>query len=56
MSDKAKIISIKFLIEKYKKEIEDLKANDKIEEDRKIQSICIIREICHDLENIVNAN
>ena len=53
MNEKEKLKKIKLLVKKYKKEIEDLKANDKIEEDRKIQSICIIREICHDLENIL---
>lgn len=55
MSDKAKIISIKFLIERYKKEIEELKENDSFKDDKKLQTVCILREVCQDLELILEA-
>ena len=54
-SDKAKIISIKFLIERYKKEIEKLKENDSFKDDKKLQTVCILREVCQDLELILES-
>ena len=54
MSDKAKIISIKFLIERYKKEIEKLKENDSFKDDKKIQTVSVLREVCQDLEIILD--
>ena len=54
MSDKAKIISIKFLIERYKKEIEKLKENDSFKDDKKIQTVSVLREVCQDLEYILD--
>ena len=56
MNEKEKLEKIKLLVKKYKQEIEDLKASEKIAEDRKIQSICLLREITNDIELIVNAN
>lgn len=56
MNEKEKLKKIKLLVKKYKQEIEDLKANDEIDKDRKIQTICILREITSDLELILNAN
>lgn len=54
MNEKEKLKKIKLLVKKYKQEIEDLKANEKIAEDRKIQSICLLREITNDIELILN--
>lgn len=54
MNEKEKLKKIKLLVKKYKQEIEDLKANKKIAEDRKIQSVCLLREITHDIELILN--
>ena len=54
MSDKAKIISIKFLIERYKKEIEKLKENDSFKDDKKLQTVSVLREVCQDLEYILD--
>lgn len=54
MNVQEKIKKIKLLIKKYKQEIEDLKANEKIAEDRKIQSVCILREVTNDIELILN--
>ena len=54
MSDKAKIISIKFLIERYKKEIEKLKENNGHKDPNKIQTISVLRDITFELENILN--
>ena len=55
MSDKAKITSIKFLIERYKKEIEELKENDSFKDDKKLQTVSVLREVCQDLEYILES-
>ena len=53
MTDKAKIKSFQFLVERYKKEIEELKANDNFNDTKKVQSVCILREIICDMEAIL---
>ena len=47
---------LKILIEKYKKDIEQLKKNDDFNNSSKIQSVCIFREIIQDLEIILIDN
>ena len=54
MSDKAKLKSINFLIERYKKEIEKLKENDSFKDDKKLQTVSVLREVCQDLELIMD--
>lgn len=44
----------KNLIQKYKKEIETLKENDTFKDDKKIQTVCILREVCQDLELLMD--
>lgn len=44
----------KNLIQKYKKEIEALKENDTFKDDKKIQTVCILREVCQDLEILMD--
>lgn len=53
-NDKVKLKSIKLLIERYKKEIEELKINDSFKDDKKLQTVSILREICQDLEMIMD--
>ena len=55
MSDKAKIISIKFLIERYKKEIEDLKHNKMFDEEVRVQVAKGLELYVFDLELIMDA-
>ena len=54
MNEKEKLKKIKLLVKKYKKEIEDLKANDSFMDNLKIQSVCILREVTNDIELILN--
>lgn len=53
-SDKSKLKSIKDLIEKYKKDIETLKKNDSFKDDKKVQTVSVLREVCQDLEMIMD--
>jgi len=46
--------SINFLIERYKKEIEELKENDSFKDDKKVQTVSVLREVCQDLEIIMD--
>ena len=55
MSDKAKIISIKFLIERYKKEIEKLKENEMFDEELRVQLAKGLELYVFDLELIMDA-
>jgi len=55
MSDKAKIISIKFLIERYKKEIEELKHNEMFNEELRVQLAKGLELYVFDLELIMDA-
>ena len=45
--------SLKFLVERYKNEIEQLKQNDQFKDDNKVQVVSILREIVQDLELIL---
>lgn len=54
MNEKEKLKEIKLLVKKYKQEIEDLKANDSFKDDKKLQTVCILREVTNDIELILN--
>lgn len=56
MSDKAKLKSIKFLIEGYEEQIEEIKNSDRYNSDNKIQTVSVLREIVEDLKFILNKN
>lgn len=45
--------SLKFLVERYKNDLEQLKQNDQFKEDNKVQTVCVMREIIQDLEMIM---
>ena len=45
--------SLKFLVERYKNEIETLKQNDQFKDDNKVQTVCVMREIIQDIELIL---
>ena len=46
--------SLKFLVERYKNEIEQLKQNDQFKDDNKVQVVSILREIVQDIELILD--
>ena len=54
MNEKEKLKKIKLLVKKYKPEIEDLKANDSFKDDKKLQTVSVLREVCQDLEMIID--
>ena len=54
MEKNEKIVkSLRFLVERYKNEIEQLKENDQFKNDNKVQTVCVMREIVQDLELIL---
>ena len=54
MEKNEKIVkSLKFLVERYKNEIETLKQNDQFKDDNKVQVVSILREIVQDIELIL---
>ena len=54
MGKNEKIVkSLKFLVERYKNEIETLKQNDQFKDDNKVQTVCVMREVIQDLEMIM---
>ena len=54
MTKNEKIVkSLKFLVERYKNEIEQLKQNDQFKNDNKVQTVCVMREIIQDIELIL---
>ena len=54
MTKNDKIVkSLKFLVERYKNEIETLKQNNQFKDDNKVQVVSILREIVQDLELIL---
>jgi hypothetical protein len=54
MTKNEKIVkSLKFLVERYKNEIETLKQNDQFKNDNKVQTVCVMREVIQDLEMIM---
>lgn len=55
MTKNDKIVkSLKFLVERYKNEIEQLKQNDQFKDDNKVQVVSILREVIQDLEMIMD--
>lgn len=55
MSDKAKLKSISFLVERYNLEIEKIKKSESYNTDNKIQTVAVLREIVEDLTIILEA-
>ena len=55
MSDKAKLKSISFLVERYNLEIEKIKNSESYNTDNKIQTVAVLREIVEDLTIILEA-
>lgn len=54
MTKNDKIVkSLKFLVERYKNEIEKLKQNDQFKNDNKVQTVSVLREIVQDIELIL---
>lgn len=45
--------SLKFLVERYKNDLEKLKISDTYNEDSKIQTVSVLREVIQDLELIL---
>ena len=55
MEKNEKIVkSFKFLVERYKNEIEKLKTIDTYNEDSKIQTVSVLREVVQDIELILD--
>lgn len=55
MEKNEKIVkSLKFLVERYKNEIETLKQNDQFKDDNKVQVVSILREVIQDIELILD--
>ena len=55
MTKNDKIVkSLKFLVERYKNEIEQLKENESFKDDKKVQTVSVLREVCQDLEMIMD--
>jgi len=46
--------AINSLIDRYKKEIEDLKENDNFKDEQKVITVTVLRDIIFDLEQIVD--
>ena len=46
--------AINSLIDRYKKEIEDLKENDNFKDEQKVITVTVLRDIVFDLEQIVD--
>jgi hypothetical protein len=55
MSDKAKLKSISFLVERYNLEIEKIKNSESYNTNNKIQTVAVLREIVKDLTIILEA-
>lgn len=47
------VMSLKFLVHRYKNEIEQLKQNDQFKNDNKVQTVSVLREIVQDIELIL---
>lgn len=55
MTKNDKIVkSLKFLVERYKNEIETLKQNDQFKDDNKVQVVSILREVIQDIELLLD--
>ena len=46
--------SLKFLVERYKNDLEQLKQNDQFKEDNKVQTVCVMREVIQDIELLLD--
>lgn len=44
----------KFLVERYKNEIEQLKENESFKDDKKVQTVSVLREVIQDIELILD--
>ena len=54
MTKNDKIVkSLKFLVERYKNDLEKLKISDNYNEDSRIQTVSVLREVIQDLELIL---
>lgn len=47
------VMSLKFLLNRYKNEIEKLKENESFRDDKKVQRVSVIREVIQDFELIL---
>lgn len=55
MEKNEKIVkSLKFLVERYKNEIEQLKENESFKDDKKVQTVSVLREVIQDIELILD--
>ena len=55
MTKNEKIVkSLKFLVERYKNEIEQLKENESFKDDKKVQTVSVLREVIQDIELILD--
>lgn len=55
MTKNDKIVkSLKFLVERYKNEIEQLKENESFKDDKKVQTVSVLREVIQDIELILD--
>ena len=55
MKKNEKIVkSLKFLVERYKNEIEQLKENESFKDDKKVQTVSVLREVIQDIELILD--
>ena len=55
MTKNEKIVkSLKFLVERYKNDLEQLKQNDQFKEDNKVQTVCVMREVIQDIELLLD--
>ena len=46
--------SLKFLVERYKNDLEQLKNSDTYNEDNKIQTVSVLREVIRDIEILLD--
>ena len=55
MTKNDKIVkSLKFLVERYKNDLEKLKNSDTYNEDNKIQTVSVLREVIQDIELLLD--
>ena len=55
MTKNDKIVkSLKFLVERYKNDLEQLKNSDTYNEDNKIQTVSVLREVIQDIDLLLD--
>ena len=55
MTKNEKIVkSLKFLVERYKNEIEQLKENESFKDDKKVQTVSVLREVVQDIDLLLD--